>query len=577
MSAFPTPNITVNPSSWGPPASAIPEQFLDLPYAPFGKSDKLGKCADFTSNASWNQKKEAGLRRRLDESSANQDFQYKIDAAESASFQLVDTSKLKNNAAGGWKKKNFTPRNNRNNQNNRRGNSAAANQDNGTNHRQMPQRNKWAKQRASNMKNGGGRRNDRWNRVDRQASVKVGADWENVEEFDLSQLTKLRANKPAVEDMIWCGFLDTYNDAYDKVTTKSEVPLARMENKEFYYVSTTDDPVIEKFAVENAGNVYATDSIIAHLMASPRSIYPWDIIVQKLPNGTLFFDKRGANEHFDFLTVSETSNEPPKPQSPDDEVISINTPERLSLEATMINQNFSQQILRANQRETFDVPNPFFDEEDNDGMEPAAVGYRYRRFTFNQPETKGAEPPENPIKLIVRCELHGKDKKGHMTAYALNEWDGKANGNIEWRRKIDDQRGAVLATELKNNAGKMSKWSAQSMLAGAEQMKIGYVSRVAANNPHSHVVLATQTFKPEQFAQQINMDKQNMWGIIKMLVELMQRQPDGKYVLLRDPNKAVVRLYSVPMSFNEESEEESESDSDGSGSGSGSDSGSDSD
>lgn len=28
---------------------ALPEQFLDVPYAPFGKSDRLGRAADFTA------------------------------------------------------------------------------------------------------------------------------------------------------------------------------------------------------------------------------------------------------------------------------------------------------------------------------------------------------------------------------------------------------------------------------------------------------------------------------------------------------------------------------------------------
>lgn len=47
-------------------------------------------------------------------------------------------------------------------------------------------------------------------------------------------------------------------------------------------MTTTDDPVIEKLTVEGKGNVFATDTILAHLMASPRTIYPWDIVVQKV-------------------------------------------------------------------------------------------------------------------------------------------------------------------------------------------------------------------------------------------------------------------------------------------------------
>lgn len=91
-----------------------------------------------------------------------------------------------------------------------------------------------------------------------------------------------------MEDLAWCGFLDQYNDQYDKVTTRTATQLKRVETKEFYPVTTTDDPVIEKLAIEGKGNVFATDAILAHLMTCPRSVYPWDIVVQKLPTGALF-------------------------------------------------------------------------------------------------------------------------------------------------------------------------------------------------------------------------------------------------------------------------------------------------
>ena len=95
---------------------------------------------------------------------------------------------------------------------------------------------------------------------------------------------------------------------------------------------------IEKLAIEGKGTVFATDAILAHLMTCPRSVYPWDVVVQKLPTGALFFDKRDTSQ-FDYLTVHETSNTPPQPvrdNSNEEDV--MNSPERLSLEATMINQ-----------------------------------------------------------------------------------------------------------------------------------------------------------------------------------------------------------------------------------------------
>jgi Eukaryotic translation initiation factor 3 subunit 7 (eIF-3) len=93
------------------------------------------------------------------------------------------------------------------------------------------------------------------------------------------------------------------NDVYDKVTAQEPVPLKR---------------------------------IIA-LMTGTRSVYLMDIVIQKLPGNILFFYKRD-NSTFDFLTVQETAH------GPADDESGINTPECLGLEATMINQNFSQQI-----------------------------------------------------------------------------------------------------------------------------------------------------------------------------------------------------------------------------------------
>lgn len=56
---------------------------------------------------------------------------------------------------------------------------------------------------------------------------------------------------------------------------------------------------------------------------------------------------------------------------------------------------------------------------------------------------------------------------------ALNEWDSKHSGGVDWRQKLDTQRGAVLANELKNNACKLAKWTVQAILAGSDQIKFG--------------------------------------------------------------------------------------------------------
>jgi len=548
---FAIPTVHHNEGGWGPTSSNLPQQFVDVPYAPFGKGDRLGRAADFTMSSYYAGKQK--YRRGGGDDFKNEEFQYKYDAVEDSSFHLVDTAKAKTSRFNqGFKKPWQTRGRGRGAWGRGRGGKGGKG-DTSANGGKGGQGMGRGNAKGKGGRGGRGGRRDRMQKVDRGSSVKIGADWRCVEEFDLAELTKLSTKAPEASDLLWAGELAEYNDAYDRCSTRAEKPLQRSETSEFYYVTTTDDPAIEKLAEEGAGNVYGTDAIFSLLMAAPRSVYPWDVVVQKL-DGTLVFDKRDTAA-FDYLTVSETSHEPPTP--PDDkdgdgdDKKEINTPEKLSIEATMINQNFSQQILKPHAevpRLKMDLPNPFYDE--NSGARPASMAYRYRKFALGEHQ------------IVARTELHGVvDKRGEkhkMTAFALNEWDGKLSGGVEWRQKIDSQRGAVLATELKNNSCKLARWTAQSILAGAEQMKLGYVSRVARTNPYEHVVLGTQFYKPREFATQITLNLNNMWGIMKMLIDLLLGMDDGKYVIARDGAKPLVRIYAVPNATFDDSDDDEE-------------------
>jgi len=48
----------------------------------------------------------------------------------------------------------------------------------------------------------------------------------------------------------------------------------------------------------------------------------------------------------------------------------------------------------------------------------------------------------------------------------------------------------------------------------------------------------------------------NGWGIVRTIVDMVLRMDEGKYVLVKDPNKSLLRLYSVPLSTFEEEEME---------------------
>ena len=65
-----------------------------------------------------------------------------------------------------------------------------------------------------------------------------------------------------------------------------------------------------------------------------------------------------------------------------------------------------------------------------------------------------------------RCELDAAQQGSNnetqfVNLKALNEWDSRHSGNVDWRQKLGSQPGACLANELKNNACKLAKWTVQ--------------------------------------------------------------------------------------------------------------------
>merc|ERR1719502_19326 len=102
--------------------------------------------------------------------------------------------------------------------------------------------------------------------------------------------------------------------------------------------------------------VFATDHVLAALVAAPRSVYSWDLVISKA-EGKIIIDKRDGSQ-VDFWSVNETAQEPPS----NDDQKDVNSAVRLSQEASCINQNFSQMMLDSKIRpQEMENPNPFED------------------------------------------------------------------------------------------------------------------------------------------------------------------------------------------------------------------------
>jgi translation initiation factor 3 subunit D len=325
----------------------------------------------------------------------------------------------------------------------------------------------------------------------RDASVQVKPEWNVMEEIDFSRLSKLNLDTHEGEDIDNYGFLYYYDRSYDKQPgARTSERKLNVLDRAAYNVTTSSDPILQELAEKDEATVFATDGVLSMLMCATKSVYSWDLVFTKRGN-KVFIDKRDGSS-LDMVTVNENAADAPLEISEGNKD-SINSPGALMLEATHINNIFPLQVVSESESQKVTMPHehPFYNEEVETDP-PASKAYRYRRFDLS------LDKDEEPLHLVVRTELdavvknniNGEDQ--YLTIKALNEFDNKAQGAggaLDWRSKLASQRGAVLATEMKNNSCKLARWTVQSILAKADTMKLGYVFRsIAPNSTNSTAV-----------------------------------------------------------------------------------------
>ncbi|KAH7160176.1 eukaryotic translation initiation factor 3 subunit D [Dactylonectria estremocensis] len=556
---------------WGPPITT--ETTLNgVPYAPFSKGDKLGRMADWTTEGK--DRDGRGGRAQYNRNFRDQQvygsshaITFNAPPAEDeSSFSVVSNTRDSTKSRFGRGAVFTRGRGQR---------GAAANARGGRQALQRTENNPRGGRQGGyggydrggrNQAGGRGGRRFGWKDYDkparnRDASVNIKAEWKLLEEIDFNRLAKLNLDTDEGEDLDDYGFLHYYDRSYDKPSVKGTEKKLTPIDRAAYNVTTSSDPVIQELAEKDEATIFATDNILSMLMCSPRSVYPWDIVISRQGN-KIFLDKR-ENAALDMVTVNENAADAPL-DAADGSKDTINQPTALAEEATYINHNFANQVVTENESSKVQMAhaNPFYNSsEDTDP--PASKAYKYRRFDLSTND-------EEPVYLIVRTEVDAVQKNGisgedqHMTIKALNEFDSKAQGSggaLDWRSKLVTQRGAVVATEMKNNSCKLARWTVQSILAKADVMKLGFVSRLNPRSNDKHVVLGVVGWKPRDFANQMNLSLSNGWGIVRTIADmcLKNSEDESKFVLVKDPNKSILRLYEVPTgSFDQEEEEEEE-------------------
>ncbi|KAI4188213.1 MAG: hypothetical protein LQ346_005359 [Caloplaca aetnensis] len=548
--------------AWGPPTTtdALVE---GVPYAPYSKGDKLGRMADWTTEGK--DREGRGGRQQYNRNYRDQQVYgagtsslFAVQVAEDeSSFSVVDNTRASTKTRGfGRGGATFTRGRGRGARDSRGGR--------GTFQRvggRGAQQNQYYDNRGGRGGRGG-RRFGGWKDYDkpqrnRDSSVNIKPDWQMLEEIDFNRLAKLNLETSTGEDIDSYGFLYYYDRTYDKPPVKNSERKLNVVDRAAYNVTTSQDPIIHELAEKDEATIFATDNILSMLMCAPRSVYSWDIVITRTGN-KIFLDKRDGSS-LDMVSVNENAADAPLEASEGNKD-QINFPGALALEATFINHSFVNQTVIESENSKFEMQheNPFYNPSEE--TEPlASKAYKYRRFDLS------LEKDEDPLHLIVRTELDAVVKNNisgedqFLVVKALNEFDHKAQGSggaLDWRTKLTSQRGAVVATEMKNNSCKLARWTVQAILGGADVMKLGFVSRATPKSNDRHVILGVVGYDPRKFAEQMNLNLNNGWGIVRTIIDMIRgMNKDGKYVLVKDPNKNLLRLYEVPAGTFEEEDE----------------------
>lgn len=536
--------------SWGPPTTT--ESTLNgVPYAPFSKGDKLGRMADWTTEGKDRREGgrggyRGGYRDQIYGAGPGLQTVFNLEAQnEDSTFSLVDNSRTTTRGRGfGRGGSAVFGRGGR-------GARGQANQRGGRGqYQRVGQQGRGGQQQYDSRGGRGGRGGRRfgWKDYDkpqrnREASVQPKDTWKMLEEIDFNRLSKLNLDTGEGEDLDDYGFLYYYDRSFDKQPgAPTSMRRLNILDRAAYNVTTSNDPVIQELAEKDEATIFATDNILSMLMCAPRSVYSWDLLINKV-DGKLYIDKRDGSA-LDQVTVNENAADAPLEISEGNKD-QLNSPGALKEEATLINQAFPVQTViesETNKRE-MNNPHPFYDASVE--TDPAASkSYRYRRFDLS------VEADSEPLHLVVRTELDAVVKNNisgedqFLVIKALNEFDNKAQGAggaLDWRSKLSSQRGAVVATEMKNNSCKLARWTTQSILAKADVMKLGFVSRQNPKSSQDHVIIGVLGYKPREFASQMNLNLNNGWAIVRTFVDMVMKEPDGKYVLVKDPNKPTIR------------------------------------
>jgi len=388
----------------------------------------------------------------------------------------------------------------------------------------------------------------------KELSFHVNPHWPLVDEIQgltLSNLPKFIPGTPEIFKR--AGQLCEYRHEIDSVLSKNRIKFTSFDTIPEETLSTKeislDENIINYIDEKELKGlkIIASDVVLATLMNYSRSYYSWDIKVEKYDD-MIFLTKRekGEKEEFvsvDLETVGENSITPPAasvedPKSP----AALNTAMNLMKEGTKVKHSVQYVCLNQKKVHKFDHPHPY--QEDEDQQDLPSHGYTYMRWPFGEGRhllTRGQIHSFENLGTGLATDEENEDNIKYNNIYAMNQWKMSKDA---WET-IDNDKTAILSQQLTDNTNRVAKWALQSMFAGADKMKIVFVSRQKMINNKKHAIMGCSTIPTMKFIDLISYKFDESWSNVKYIADYFEKQEDGEYIVIRDPARNCLKVFSV--------------------------------
>lgn len=77
-------------------------------------------------------------------------------------------------------------------------------------------------------------------------------------------------------------------------------------------------------------------------------------------------------------------------------------------------------------------------------------------------------------------------------------------------------------------------------------MNLGFVSQKDARSKDDFELLGVHAIMTRELNTNLTLNYNMCWGTFMEVIKILDEQPNGDFILVRDPNRPVTRLFNVP-------------------------------